>query len=129
MITSGKISAAREIMRQKVEGLYTDHCTVYERTDVFDEETKVNKKQTVAVLENQPCRLSFSRLNTNNEADPASKPEQTVKLFISPDVDVRSGSKIKIEHQKRIYEYTRSGIPAVYSTHQEIMLEPFERWA
>ena len=39
------IESARRIMREKIEQTYEDSCSVYEQMDVFDEKTKVKKRQ------------------------------------------------------------------------------------
>ena len=54
---------------------------------------------------------------------------QATKLFISPDITIKPGSKITVTQTGVTTEYTGSGVPAVYPTHQEIMLELFESWA
>lgn len=123
------IESAYRIMRNRIEQMYEDRCTVYEQMDVFDKKTKVKKGKRVAILEDEPCRLSFSRLEAGEKADPASMPSQTVKLFISPDIDIKTGCVIEIRHKGRTYEYERSGQPAVYSSHQEIVLQLYERWS
>lgn len=123
------IESARRIMREKIEQTYEDRCKVYEQMDVFDKKTKVKKGKRVAILEDEPCRLSFSRLEAGEKADPASAPSQTAKLFISPDIDIKTGCVIEIRHKGRTYEYERSGQPAVYSSHQEIVLQLYERWS
>lgn len=123
------IESAYRIMRNRIEQMYEDSCTVYEQMDVFDKKTKVKKGKRVAILEDEPCRLSFSRLGAGEKADPASMPPQTVKLFISPDIDIKTGCVIEIRHKGRTYEYERSGQPAVYSSHQEIVLQLRERWS
>ena len=53
---------------------------------------------------------------------------QTVKLLLPPDIVVLPGSKITVTQNKITEDYTSSGIPALYVTHQEIVLELFERW-
>lgn len=121
------VESARNIMRNKIEQMYEDSCTVYEQTEVFDEKTKVTRKRRIVTLENEPCRLSFSKIEAEGKADPASVPSQTIKLFISPDIDIKTGCVIGIKHKGRIYEYERSGQPAVYSSHQEIVLQLHER--
>lgn len=123
------IESARRIMREKIEQTYEDSCSVYEQMDVFDEKTKVKKGKRAAILEDEPCRLSFSRLEAGEKADPASAPSQTAKLFISPDIDIKTGCVLEIKHKGRTYEYERSGEPAVYSSHQEIVLQLRERWS
>lgn len=79
-------------------------------------------------MEDQPCKLSFETL-TSSTGDPVATVSQSVKLFISPDVVIKAGSKIIVTQHGRTTEYSNSGVPAVYPTHQEIMLTLFEGWA
>ncbi|TQX27951.1 hypothetical protein D1N55_18600, partial [Clostridioides difficile] len=51
-----------------------------------------------------------------------AKLEQTIKLFISPDIEIKAGSKLIINDK----EYVRSGESAIYPNHQEIVLELLE---
>ncbi|HBG5847838.1 TPA: hypothetical protein OUL20_003776, partial [Clostridioides difficile] len=56
-----------------------------------------------------------------------AKLEQKIKLFISPDIEIKAGSKLIITNQNNITkEYIRSGEPAIYPNHQEIILELFK---
>ncbi|MGO0854038.1 hypothetical protein ACTPDQ_20745, partial [Clostridioides difficile] len=49
---------------------------------------------------------------------------QTIKLFISPNINIKAGSKLIITTQNNITrEYARSGESAIYPNHQEIILE------
>lgn len=48
---------------------------------------------------------------------------------IPPDVVIKAGSKIIVTQHGRTTEYSNSGVPAVYPTHQEIMLTLFNGWA
>ncbi|MDY6680404.1 hypothetical protein, partial [Clostridioides difficile] len=75
----------------------------------------------VIVLENQPCKLSYKNIVSATEGKLA-KLEQTIKLFISPDIEIKAGSKLIINDK----EYVRSGESAIYSNHQEIILELFK---
>ena len=63
------------------------------------------------------------------ETDAAAAISQSTKLFISPEIVINGGSKIIVEQDGRKAEYSASGEPAVYSTHQEITLELFKGWA
>ncbi|MCU6001633.1 hypothetical protein, partial [Clostridioides difficile] len=79
-----------------------------------------NNKEVI-VLENQPCKLSYKNIVSATEGKLA-KLEQTIKLFISPDIEIKAGSKLIINDK----EYVRSGESAIYSNHQEIILELFK---
>ena len=83
----------------------------------------------MVVLENQPCKLSFETLKAAVQTDSAATITQVTKLFVSPDISIRAGSKITVSQDNVTTDYTCSGVPAVYPTHQEIILELFEEYA
>lgn len=111
------------LVRRAIERCYDKTCTVTEY-----QKTKVNGVVSFAevqVLIDVPCRLSYKTIASNDETDSVSHVYQIAKLFISPDVTIPTGSKITIDD----INYSRSGVPAVYDTHQEIMLELFMGWS
>lgn len=114
-------------IRHAVESLYKGKCTVYEYKPVKDPTTKITKSQPVAVLTDQPCRLSISNV-TSAQAGAVAMISQAVKLFISPDIVIAPGSKISVTQNGATNDYQRTGQPAVYSNHQEIALELFKGW-
>jgi len=101
---------------------------VTEHRKVRNEQTKLTETADVIVLENQPCRLSFESVAPVQQSETAAAVSQTVKLFVSPDVVISPGSKLTVTQNGVTTDYTRSGIAAVYPSHQEIMLDLFERW-
>ena len=121
--------SAQAAARKAVEATYSGRATVTERKKIQDERTKIAKEVPVIVLEDQPCRLSYETLQAASDSGIASAITQVTKLFISPDVSIREGSKITVAQNGVTGDYAFSGIPAVYPTHQEIVLMPFERWA
>lgn len=123
------IAAARKAARKAIESTYEGVCTIIERRDIQDEKTKITRKSEITVIENQPCRLSFESLNTTSQTETAAVISQGTKLFLPPEIVVRAGSKIVVEQDGRRAEYSMSGEPAVYATHQEIKLELFRGWA
>lgn len=123
------IQTAQEAARKVQESAYFGIMTVIEHQKVKDERSKLTSFKDVVVLENQPCRLSFETLQTTVQSDSAATITQATKLFLSPDIKVRAGSKITVTQDNVTTDYTYSGVPAVYPTHQEIILELFERWA
>lgn len=116
-------------VRKAVEELYTGTCRVTEHQKVKDEKSKLTTYVDRVVLDNQPCRLIFKSADTAGQNETAVSVVQTVKLLISPDVVIRPGSKITVTQNKVTADYTYSGVPAMYLTHQEITLQLFERWA
>lgn len=123
-----KIKTARNAHRAAIEVLYEDVCTIYEYRSVTDDKSKLTSKQEVPVIENQPCKLSFESTDAAAPIDGANEKAVSVKLFISPDIAVRPGSKIVVTHKGTETAFSNSGVPAVYSGHQEIVLKLFERW-
>lgn len=114
-------------VRKALEKGYTGTFTVTEHQKI----TKPNHTTgfaDVVVLENQPCRLSFSSSPSVKDGD---VPEigQTVKLFFAPEIDVKEGSKVTVTQNGVTTEYKRSGTVAVYPTHKEIIMELFDKWS
>lgn len=122
------IKPARLTARKAIESTYDGTATVTEYQKVTDNRSKLTTSKPVIVLENQPCRLSFKNVQTAEGTNTASAVAQTIELFISPDITIKPGSMITITQAGVTRDYTYSGTPAVYDTHQEIMLELFEKW-
>lgn len=115
--------------RKAIESMYDGTCTIIERQKV-----KLPNKSTgfkdIVVLEDIPCRLSFKTITNTNQAETGvSAVVQVTKVFIAPEIQVKPGSKLTITQNDVTTEYKSSGQPAIYTTHQEIELELFERWA
>ena len=123
------LERARRAARKAIESTYDGVCTVIEYGAIRDEVSKITHHGEIVVLENQPCKLSFEKTAAAVQTDTAAAVGQGVKLFIAPEVTVKPGSKIVIEQNGRTGEYLASGEPAVYSSHQEIVLELFKGWA
>lgn len=129
-MVNNKLTAAQRAARKAIESTYTGVCTIIERRDVRDEKTKITRKnEEVPVVENQPCKLSFEKLNAVVQTDTAARQTQGTKLFIAPEIKVKPGSKIVVEQNGVKIEYSASGEAAVYLSHAEIILELFKGWA
>lgn len=125
-----KLTAAQKAARKAIESTYMGVCTILECRDVRDEKTKITRKnEEVPVVKNQPCKLSFEKLNAVVQTETAATQTQSTKLFIAPEIAVKPGSKIIVEQNGVTTEYSASGVPAVYLSHAEIMLELFKGWA
>ncbi|MCC0696200.1 hypothetical protein [Clostridioides sp. ES-S-0048-02] len=107
--------------RKAIELLYRDKCTIVEYKPIKDPVSKRTNNKEVIVLENQPCKLSYKNI-TSTEEGKVAKLTQTIKLFISPNINIKAGSKLIINNK----EYVKSGEPAIYPNHQEVILELFE---
>ena len=118
-------------VRTALERLWKDRCSIFIREEVTDPVTHLTDSEEKPLLQDQPCKLSFETL-TSSSGDPVAAVAQTVKLFLSPDVEIPAGCKIvvtRFNNLERKFTYSRSGEPGVFSNHQEIMLEPFRGWA
>ncbi|MDE6110372.1 MAG: hypothetical protein K2F65_00505 [Eubacterium sp.] len=122
------IEKARVSARKAVESQYDGVCTIVERQKVL----KANKStgfEDVIVAKSLPCRLSFKTKANADKNEIASSVSQIIEVFLNPEITVKAGSKLIITQNGVTTEYKSSGQPAVYSTHQEIVLELFKEWA
>lgn len=117
--------------RKALERLWKDRCTVYKREKVKDPTTKLTDFEEKPLFQDQPCKLSFETLNSSS-GDPVAVVSQTVKLFLSPDLEIPAGCKIvltRFNDLERKFTYSKSGEAGVFTNHQEIQLVPFEGYA
>ena len=122
------LKQAREMHRQAVEMLYEGTCTVYEKSNVTDPDTKITSQKEIAVHEDVACRLCFVKVPPVHKQAEGAKQEQQVKLFLAPEIKVKPGSKVVVEQNGITGTYKMSSLAAVYTGHQEIALEAWEGW-
>lgn len=106
--------------------LWIGKCTVYEYQSVTDPITHQDTQTEVPVLVDEPCRLSYNREQATNISSGAAVVSQSITLFIRPDLKIKAGSVIEITQHGNTTKYKGSGMPAVYSNHQEIVLELYD---
>ena len=116
------------IARKEIESNYDSVCDIIEQQSVVENNITKNKKE-VTVESEKPCRVSFEDIYANTETDTETKKNQKIKLFIAPELVIKPGSKIVVKGRGRTTTYKNSGEPAIYNTHQEIMLELWKGWA
>lgn len=116
-------------IRKSIEKLYNDKCNVYEYISYIDPVTKRTKHKEDIVHEDIPCKLSFKTITSTTINDGVGKIGQAAKLFINPEIEIKSGSKIVVTRNNKVKEYKNSGEPAIFANHQEIILELFEKWS
>ena len=111
-------------VRKAFETMYDSTCTV----TIHEEYEKPNGStgfQDVTVLTDEPCKVQFTGVRSAQAGDAAATVSQEIRLFISPDIEIPAGSKITVKS----VDYTHSGVVAKYETHQEIVLNLWERWS
>ena len=106
--------------------LWVGRCTVYEYQEITDPTTYQTIHELVPILLDEPCRLSYNKEQATNIANGAAIVSQSITLFIRPDLVIKEGSVIEITQHGVTTRYKGSGKPAIYSNHQEIILELYE---
>lgn len=120
MVINDRYSAA-------IRSLWCDRCTVTQKQNVTD--GAFTKQQDVTLFENEPCRLSFRKVDVISETDHAARTVQSAVLFLARDRVIPPGSEIAVTHEGVLRHYVRAGVAAVYSVHQEVPLELKEAWS
>lgn len=108
--------------------MYDGTCTVTVQEE-YEEKNGSTSFRQVVTIEDEPCHLSFSNTSSTKEGEVAATVAQVTELFISPDISIAPGSKITVTQNGVTTDYTRSGKPAVYATHQQIVLDLWKGWS
>lgn len=108
--------------REAIQSMWTGIC------NIFRFKNSKNKYGTVVsevkeLYKNIPCRLSFKNISQTEQTESVAKTSQVVKLFIAPEVYVPPGSIVEVTQNGVTRKYKHSGISAVYTNHQEIILD------
>lgn len=123
------IRQAQRLHRRALEATYDGTCRIYGRKAVKDPETMVTRQEEALVQEGIPCHLSFSSAAPAAVAGTVTQVAQTIKLFLAPELLIPPGSRIEVTQQGRSESYAQSGKAAVYSSHQEIVLDLWKGYA
>lgn len=115
-------------IRKAKEIMYIGLCTIVEYHKVKQANQSTGFTE-VAVFEDIPCKLSFKSAPSVLESDKASALTQSISLILAPEIEINPGSKIIVTQNGVTKAYKNSGVPAVYTTHQEIMLDIFKGWS
>ena len=116
---------------EAIRKLWTGKCSIFEQRSVVDPITHITSFKTVAIVENELCRLSYP-LSTDtyvNVSDTVQELKAPVTLFIRPDLVILEGSRVTVTQNGRTTEYKASGTPSVHSCHQEIKLDVVKEYA
>ena len=113
-------------LKNPLSALWIGKATIYEHQEVTDPNTYQTSFQDVAVVTDEPCRVSYRQEPTTSVATGAAQLSQIIMLFIRPDIDIKAGSIIEVTQHGRTLKYKRSSKPAVYTNHQEVALELYE---
>lgn len=110
--------------------LFTGVCDIYEYEQFLDTTSYITKQRAIIKYENMPCRVSYYNNSSNILASKENMFNniitQKVKIFLDNDITIKPGSIIVVTQNGKMTKYKNSGEPAIYSSHQEIMLDIFE---
>lgn len=112
--------------------IWKDRCTIFIKKKVTDPFTKLTDLMEIPVINEEPCKLSFQTLAVNEEGAAAAKLTQSVKLFLSPNLEIPAGCKIVVKRFgviNREFVYARSGEPGIFTNHQEVPLTAWKEYA
>jgi hypothetical protein len=106
--------------------LWKGKATISTYQEVTDPDTWQTSHELVPIVTDEPCRVSYRQEPSTNISTGAARLTQIIMLFIRPDIDIKAGSVIEVTQDGRTLKYKRSSMPAIYSNHQEVMLELYE---
>lgn len=114
-----------EKAKKAIQSLWAGVCNIFGFKDTEDKYGATIHTE-VMLFENLPCRLSFKNISQTSQTESFAVSSQVVKLFIAPEVYVPPGSVIEVTQNGVTRKYKHSGISAVYTNHQEIVLEAYK---
>lgn len=122
------------MVKNPLKLLWKDTCTIQTAVKVKQLNKAIGHVWTNLVTD-EPCKLSFfNNVQQNNVASgtvAAAPVIQQAKLFIRSDLEVPPGSRIKVithENKKTLF-YKCSSKAALFTNHQEILMEVDQEWA
>lgn len=115
-----------DCLKKAIESRYNGVCTI---TQYQQSEGDINDTVPFITAKNVPCRLSYKSISNTNQTETGEVLTQAIKLFLSPDIVIKAGSKVEVTQNNNTVVYQSAGQPAVYTLHQEIELVLEERWA
>lgn len=119
------IKKAEKIARKAIEATYDGLCTIYEFQEIkVGAETRL---ESVLVVKDEPCTLSKKTINSAGQGEVAAQITYAPMLFIAPEIEVKPGSQIVVTQNGVTREFSRSGEPFVYATHQELILQRVDK--
>ncbi|MDO4267451.1 MAG: hypothetical protein Q4C73_03175 [Eubacteriales bacterium] len=117
------IRQAQRMHKAVLEQTYDGVCSIYALAYEKDPETRVSKHKETLLQGELPCHLSFSGSPAAKNSETVTTAAQTIKLFLAPEQVIPPGSRIEVTQNGRTESYAQSGKAAVYTSHQEIVLE------
>ena len=110
-------------VRKAIERLYDCTCTIISgKEKVKDPITKETKLVTKTKYKDIPCRVSKQSLSKNVQTDTVNKIVYELKLFITPEIEIKQGDNVEVTNQFGVITKYKAGEGFYYNTHQEVIL-------
>lgn len=126
------VDTARKRSRMAQESLYDATCSIFGQIDYTKPNGATAQKEGCYITDHA-CKVGKKTLIASNQTDAENTIVYTPQLFISPELDIRPGSKVIVTQIKAgktiMTKYEQTGVPAVYDTHQEIIMKLTEKKA
>lgn len=115
--------------RKALEKLWNGTCDVIGWGEVEDPVTFVTTHGEIILHQSLKCKLSHKNISATSQTGAGAILVQQIKLSLGNEYIVPAGCKIIVSQNGKTAEYARSGEPAVFRDHQEIVLDIFKGWA
>lgn len=117
------------VRRKALEKLWNGTCDIIGYGEYEDPETFLTTHGEIALYEGLKCKLSHKNITATSNTGAGAIVAQQIKLSLGNEYEVPAGCKIIVTQNGKTAAYTRSGEPAVFIDHQEIVLDLFKGWA
>lgn len=114
------------ILKAYAERFYNSTATI---TQFKPKSGDINNTSVVVVAENVPCRVMYKSMTHAGESGTIGEITQVIRLYLSPEVVVKAGSRVLVTTNGVETAYACAGEPALYISHQEVELKLKDRWA
>lgn len=84
------VELAKKQARQAIESTYDCKCDIVEYKATKNPDNKRTEYKEEIVLEKQSCKKSYKTISNAKESENESNVSQIVKLFIAPEVQIKS---------------------------------------
>lgn len=115
------------MVTEALERLWHDDCVVYV-SEAVRKPNGADGFQWVKGWEGKG-KLSFQPGGPAGDGPAAAGLTMTAKLFLPLEADVPPGCRVDAQRGGRGYHLKSSGVPAVFSRHQEVLVEVVGEWA
>ncbi len=110
-----------------LESLWNDRCRIFEFEKVFNGSTKRTENKLIEKEKGIKCRISYNTLKSVESTDSHGRVNQVIKLILDPNIAIKPNSVIEVEKVGVLYKFKNSGIPAIYTNHQEVILINYKK--